>query len=99
MDFVNGGELFYHLNNDGKFTEDRARFYAAETILALEYLHKEGIVYRDLKPENILIDSEGHVKLTDFGLSKEGLEKHGDMTQSFCGTTEYLAPEILSPDG
>lgn len=74
MDFVNGGELFYHLNNAGKFDEARARFYCAETILALEYLHEQGIVYRDLKPENILIDNEGHVKLTDFGLSKDGLE-------------------------
>lgn len=56
MDFVNGGELFYHLSNEGRFKEDRCKFYTAEIILALEYLHLEGIVYRDLKPENILVD-------------------------------------------
>lgn len=70
MDFMNGGELFFHLRKDDKFNEDRIRFYAAEIILALEYLHKHGIIYRDLKPENILLDSEGHIRLTDFGLSK-----------------------------
>ena len=64
-------------------------------ILAIDYLHKSGVVYRDLKPENILIDNEGHIKLTDFGLSKEGLDQNGGMTESFCGTTEYLAPEII----
>ena len=95
MDFVNGGELFYHLNNCGKFPEDRARFYTAEMVLAIQYLHEEGIVYRDLKPENILIDYEGHVKLTDFGLSKEGLDETNGQTESFVGTTEYLAPEII----
>ena len=95
MDFVNGGELFYHLAKVGKFDEKRAQFYIAEIVLALEYLHKEGIVYRDLKPENILIDKEGHIKLTDFGLSKDGLDEEGGETGSFCGTTEYLAPEII----
>lgn len=96
MDFINGGELFYHLSQAGSFDEARAKFYAAEVILALDYLHKSGVVYRDLKPENILIDSDGHVKLTDFGLSKEGLDQNGGMTESFCGTSEYLAPEIIS---
>lgn len=67
----------------------------AQTILALEYLHGKGVVYRDIKPENILIDSEGHVKLTDFGLSKSNLQNQNNMTDSFCGTTEYLAPEII----
>lgn len=75
MEFVNGGELFYHLSKAGKFKEDRAKFYCAEIILALEYLHEEGIVYRDLKPENILIDADGHCKLTDFGLSKDGMDE------------------------
>ena len=72
MEFVNGGELFYHLHrvNKGPFDELRARFYAAQIFLALEYMHKEGVVYRDLKPENILIDSEGYLRITDFGLSK-----------------------------
>lgn len=94
MEFVNGGELFYHLSNAGQFNEQRTRFYAAEIILALDYLHKAGIVYRDVKPENILLDKDGHIKLTDFGLSKDGLGD-GGQTESFCGTTEYLAPEII----
>jgi serine/threonine protein kinase len=95
MEFVNGGELFYHLQQVGRFDENRARFYTAETILALDYLHKAGIVYRDVKPENILIDREGHIRLTDFGLSKGGLNENGGLTESFCGTSEYLAPEII----
>ena len=77
------------------FDEDRARFYASEMILALDYLHNMGVVYRDLKPENILIDSEGHIRLTDFGLSKAGLRENSNRTESFCGTPEYLAPEII----
>jgi serine/threonine protein kinase len=96
MEFVNGGELFFHLRQvKGGFNEVRSRFYAAEMVLALEYLHKSGVVYRDLKPENVLIDSEGHIRLTDFGLSKSGLKENGDRTESFCGTFEYLAPEIV----
>lgn len=71
MDFVNGGELYTHINGEGRFEEDRARFYASEVLLALEYLHELGICYRDLKPENILLDSEGHVKLADFGQSTD----------------------------
>ena len=70
MDFLNGGELFYHLRKEKKFNEERIRFYAAQIILALESLHDQGIIYRDLKPENILIDYDGYLKLTDFGLSK-----------------------------
>ena len=73
MDFLNGGELFFHLRKSNRFDEDRIRFYASEIVLALEYLHKHGIIYRDLKPENILLDSEGHIRLTDFGLSKQGI--------------------------
>ena len=69
-DFLNGGELFFHLCQEIRFNEDRARFYAAEITLALEHLHQNGIIYRDLKPENVLLDSQGHLKLTDFGLSK-----------------------------
>ena len=95
MEFVNGGELFYHLKQTKGFDEERSRFYAAEIVLALEYLHESGVVYRDLKPENILVDSDGHIRLTDFGLSKAGLEKTGGRTESFCGTPEYLAPEII----
>ena len=70
IDFLNSGELFFHLRKAGKFNEDRARFYTAEILLALECLHKNKIIYRDLKPENVILDSEGHIKLTDFGLSK-----------------------------
>ena len=69
------------------------KFYAAEVVLALEHLHKMGIIYRDLKPENIMIGADGHLKITDFGLSKTHL-KEGDITHTFCGTPEYLAPEI-----
>lgn len=94
LDFVNGGELFYHLQREGSFPESRAAFYAAEVAAALGYLHSLSIVYRDLKPENILLDSEGHVMLTDFGLCKEGVAV-GGITHTFCGTPEYLAPEVL----
>jgi len=93
-DFFNGGELFWHLKNENNFTETRARFYAAEIVLALECLHESGIVYRDMKPENLLLDSDGHIRLTDFGLSKDSL--HGNaVTKTFCGTPEYLAPEVV----
>nr|XP_061789624.1 serine/threonine-protein kinase Sgk1-like [Nerophis lumbriciformis] len=94
VDYVNGGELFYHLQKEGSFPESRAAFYAAEMAMALGYLHSLDIVYRDLKPENILLDSEGHVKLTDFGLCKEGVAA-GGLMRTFCGTPEYLAPEVL----
>ncbi|WFD33499.1 non-specific serine/threonine protein kinase [Malassezia cuniculi] len=93
-DYKSGGELFWHLQREGRFTEARARFYVAEIVLALEHLHKYDIVYRDLKPENILLDATGHVALCDFGLSKPDLGQ-GQLTTTFCGTTEYLAPEIL----
>ncbi|RSH90807.1 hypothetical protein EHS25_009982 [Saitozyma podzolica] len=93
-DYKCGGELFWHLQKEGRFSEDRARFYIAELILALEHLHKYNIVYRDLKPENILLDATGHVALCDFGLSKPDLS-NDQLTNTFCGTTEYLAPEVL----
>lgn len=93
-DFKSGGELFWHLQKETRFGEERARFYVAELILALEHLHKYDIVYRDLKPENILLDATGHVALCDFGLSKPDL-RAGELTNTFCGTTEYLAPEVL----
>ncbi|KAF5393779.1 hypothetical protein D9757_000228 [Collybiopsis confluens] len=93
-DFKSGGELFWHLQKETRFSEERARFYIAELILALEHLHKYDIVYRDLKPENILLDATGHVALCDFGLSKANL-RSDELTTTFCGTTEYLAPEIL----
>lgn len=93
-DYKSGGELFWHLQREGRFTEERARFYIAELVLALGHLHKYDIVYRDLKPENILLDATGHVALCDFGLSKPDLGA-GQLTNTFCGTTEYLAPEVL----
>ncbi|KAI4094373.1 MAG: hypothetical protein LQ344_002273 [Seirophora lacunosa] len=92
--YMSGGELFWHLQKAGRFHEGRAKFYIAELILALQHLHKYDIVYRDLKPENILLDANGHIALCDFGLSKANLTKD-DTTNTFCGTTEYLAPEVL----
>ena len=94
LEYAPGGELFYHMEQIGLIPLDDARLYLAEIALALEHLHKYGIVYRDLKPENILFDSEGHVKLTDFGLSKD-LKMSQNNTQTFVGTNHYLAPEIV----
>uniref|UniRef100_A0A6Q2YDJ7 Serum/glucocorticoid regulated kinase family member 3 n=1 Tax=Esox lucius TaxID=8010 RepID=A0A6Q2YDJ7_ESOLU len=94
LDFVNGGELFFHLQKERTFPEPRAKFYIAEMASALGYLHSLNIVYRDLKPENILLDFEGHIVLTDFGLCKEGISQT-ETTSTFCGTPEYLAPEVL----
>ncbi|PIC42873.1 hypothetical protein B9Z55_009809 [Caenorhabditis nigoni] len=94
LEYLSGGELFMHLEREGMFMEHVAKFYLSEIVVALEHLHQQGIIYRDLKPENILLDCYGHVKLTDFGLCKEEIE--GDQkTHTFCGTIEYMAPEIL----
>ena len=93
-DYMSGGELFWHLQKEGRFHEARAKFYIAELILALQHLHEHDIVYRDLKPENILLDAKGHIALCDFGLSKANLTENAT-TNTFCGTTEYLAPEVL----
>lgn len=82
------------MQREKNFTEPRARFYAAEIASALGYLHQNNIIYRDLKPENLLLDRYGHVVLTDFGLCKEGI-KLKDKTDTFCGTPEYLAPEVI----
>jgi serine/threonine protein kinase len=94
MDYFTGGELFYHLKTGGRFGYNRSKFYAAEITLALKALHEAAIIYRDLKPENILLDNEGHVRLTDFGLSKDCIIGNQE-TQTFCGTPEYLAPEVI----
>ncbi|KAJ5077517.1 non-specific serine/threonine protein kinase [Anaeramoeba ignava] len=95
MEYINGGELYFHLNNDNHFSENRVRLYAAEIILALNYLHGLGVIYRDLKLENILLDSKGHICLTDFGLSKVIRSGPNSEAKTLCGTPEYLAPEIL----
>uniref|UniRef100_A0A673BMJ6 non-specific serine/threonine protein kinase n=1 Tax=Sphaeramia orbicularis TaxID=375764 RepID=A0A673BMJ6_9TELE len=87
-------KLFFHLSRDRVFTEDRARFYGAEIVSALEYLHSRNVVYRDLKLENLMLDKDGHIKITDFGLCKEGITDGATM-KTFCGTPEYLAPEVL----
>ena len=89
LNFCNGGDLYYLLSRCKKFKEGQARFYAGEIFCALQHLHGLGVIYRDLKPENVLLDSDGHVKLTDFGLSKESAT-----ADTFCGTPVYLAPEI-----
>lgn len=95
MEYVCGGDLFRLLTDNSLiFEESWARFYSCELIIALQYLHGRGILYRDLKPENVLIDSEGHIKLTDFGLSKDNCFED-DRTRTYCGTTEYIAPEII----
>ncbi|PRP75317.1 protein kinase [Planoprotostelium fungivorum] len=97
LDYINGGELFFHLKKEGRFTESRVRFYAAQITSAIAHLHSLGIVYRDLKPENILLDNNGNITITDFGLSKEIKPEEG--THTFCGTPEYLAPEVLKGQG
>jgi protein-serine/threonine kinase len=99
-EYMQGGELYFHLRREVCFNENRTRFYICEIILALEYLHKNRIIYRDLKPENILLDKTGHIKLTDFGLSKilTETDKEGK-AYTLCGTPEYLAPEILMDAG
>jgi len=94
LDFLSGGELFYHLGQDHKFDEWRAKFYTAEIGLALGHLHSLDIIYRDLKPENAVLDKDGHVCLTDFGLAKTNV-RGATSAKTFCGTPEYLAPEFL----
>eukprot|EP00347_Sterkiella_histriomuscorum_P015797 403355646 len=99
LDFCPGGDLGKILQRERKFTEDRARIYAAEILLALEDLHKRDIIYRDLKPDNVVLDYDGHAQLTDFGLSKEGVEEVSKGAKSFCGSVAYLAPEMLRRAG
>ncbi|KAG5927482.1 hypothetical protein E4U42_002191 [Claviceps africana] len=103
LDYVPGGELFSYLRKLRRFDESTARFYAAEIVLVLEYLHEQqgGVAYRDLKPENLLLDKDGHIKLVDFGFAKR-LGYKGDHpveTYTLCGTPEYLAPEVIHNKG
>ena len=99
-EFLQGGDLFFHLHEKRymTFPEDKAKFYLIELVSALDFLHKNNMIYRDLKPENILIDSQGHIKITDFGLSKI-FESENDKAYTVCGTPQYLAPEILLRKG
>ena len=101
-EFLQGGELFFHLKRKSCFKEYTAKFYMAQIFLAIDYMHKNGYIYRDLKPENILLDKEGYIKLTDFGLSKIVLNKNNNddendigKSNTVCGTLDYMAPEIL----
>lgn len=101
LDYIPGGELFFWLKKEKRFSESRCRLYTAEIILAIEALHSNNIVYRDLKPENIMLCAKGHIKLTDFGLAKSNIFSSGpeEGTKTFCGTPEYLAPEIIENKG
>ena len=97
QEFIQGGDLFFHIHSNPKFSNEKAKFYIIELVLAIEFLHKNNMLYRDLKPENILIGVDGHIKITDFGLTK--ILSNLDKTYTICGTVQYLAPEILSGEG
>jgi serum/glucocorticoid-regulated kinase 2 len=98
LDYCPGGDLSLHLANRITFTEEETRFFVAELVLAIEHLHTKDIIYRDLKPENILIGEDGHIKLADFGLSKEHIDDN-ETAISFCGSPAYLSPEMLKNKG
>ena len=96
-EFLQGGELYFHLKSRNNFKESTTKFYMAQIFLAIDYMHKNGYIYRDLKPENVLLDKKGYIKLTDFGLSKMVLNEDNlnNSRNTICGTLEYMAPEII----
>ena len=98
MDYAPGGDMGMARAKNRRFPVELAKVYAAEIVLAIEYLHNQNIIFRDLKPDNVVFDNEGHAMLTDFGLSKTGVGSH-DTSSSFCGSVAYLAPEMLRRTG
>jgi len=98
-DYAVGGDLSQYLEIEGRFTEEKARLYTAEIVIALEALHSQNIIYRDLKPDNVVVGGDGHIMLTDFGLSREGVKRNDQGAKSFCGSYAYLAPEMVRKTG
>jgi serine/threonine protein kinase len=94
MEYVSGGDLMCHIQEKKRFSQSRTRFYACEVLLALQYMHQNEIVYRDLKLDNLLLAADGHVKVADYGICKAKMG-YGVTTSTFCGTSDYMAPEIL----
>ncbi|KAJ1442339.1 kinase-like domain-containing protein [Ochromonadaceae sp. CCMP2298] len=97
LEFLGGGELFFHLRKQGIILEKEVKIYLAELVLAVDFLHQNGVIHRDLKPENVLLRTDGHLSITDFGLAKEIGD--GTTARTLCGTSEYMAPEMLTRNG